>query len=93
VNVSGVGTTPPPPPLPPVAPPRPAAEAPTSENQPRPRTGGRTPQRERPTTVSTHEAPSLRMITVTEMRVMLGQLPASAAFKLEQHHTDPSAAS
>jgi hypothetical protein len=28
----------------------------------------------------------LRVLTVTEMRVMLGQLPASAAFKLEQRH-------
>jgi hypothetical protein len=94
VNVSGVGTTPPPPPLPPVAPPQPATEAPTSGGQPRAGTGGRSAEQEhRATNASAHEPPPLRMITVTEMRVMLGQLPANAAFKLEQQHTDLSAAS
>jgi hypothetical protein len=87
VNVSGVGATPPPPPLPPVAPPQRATAAPAPDG----RSGGGTSERraerhqERPASGSTaSEAPTLRMITVTEMRVMLGQLPASAAFKLEQ---------
>jgi hypothetical protein len=34
-------------------------------------------------------APPLRMLTVTEMRVMLGQLPPAAAVHEKQH--DPAA--
>ena len=94
MNVSGVGATPPPPPLPPVAPARPASAAVAPDE----RAGSGTSERrteqhqDRPAAGSAAgsarpEAPPLRMITVTEMRVMLGQLPASAAVKLEQHTT------
>ena len=84
MNVSGVGATPPPLPLPPIAP----VTAATSPE----RSGGRPsgdPQPGRPVrrhgsdeATSEHaEAPPLRMLTVTEMRIMLGQLPVSAGLK------------
>jgi hypothetical protein len=96
VNVSGVGATPPPPPLPPVAPPAPATAAASSGGRPQSGTSSQHGAREtdRPTAgADVPEAPPLRMITVTEMRVMLGQLPASAAMKLEHSRADPAAAS
>ncbi len=90
MNVSGVGATPPPPPLPPVAP-APSTASPTSPDA-RPRGGARGQASGRPQPPPSElqgavtEAPPLRMITVTEMRVMLGQLPVSAALRTEQHH-------
>jgi hypothetical protein len=96
VNVSGVGATPPPPPLPPVAPPQRATAAPASGGRPGTGASGQRAEREREQTApgpAVHEPPPLRVLTVTEMRVMLGQLPASAAFKLEQQHGHPSVAS
>jgi hypothetical protein len=38
------------------------------------------------------QAPPLRMLTVTEMRIMLGQLPVRAGLKPEHHDADPTAA-
>ena len=96
MNVSGVGATPPLPPPPPVAPPQPATAAPASGGRSGTGASGQRAEREREQTTpgsAAHEAPPLRVLTVTEMRVMLGQLPASAAFKLEQQHTDAPAAS
>jgi hypothetical protein len=96
VNVSGVGATPPRPPLPPVAPP-PAAVPTASGGWSRSGTSSHRAERdaereaERPTAgPELSQAPPLRMITVTEMRVMLGQLPASAAIKQEQRHLPAS---
>jgi hypothetical protein len=83
MNVTGVGATPPPQPVPPIAPATPAA---STAPDPGPREGapgngrGRRPG-ERPAAVTLPEAPPLRMLTITEMRVMLGQLPASAALR------------
>ena len=81
MNVSGVGATPPapqPPPVTPVVPPARAEEHGTR--------GSGTGERGRPVHEHASEsaeerpsAPPLRMLTVTEMRVMLGQLPPSAA--------------
>jgi hypothetical protein len=94
VNVSGVGATPPPPPLPAVAPAARAAAA--SDTRTPSRTIGQRADRQ-PAQPGPHsgvpEVPPLRVLTVTEMRLMLGQLPASAAAKLAQRHADPSAAS
>ncbi len=84
MNVTGVGTTPPPQPVPPVAPtgatvhttPDPQA------HQGEPADGhGRKPAQKAPAEVKLPEAPPLRVLTVTEMRVMLGQLPASAGLR------------
>jgi hypothetical protein len=95
MNVSGVGATPPPPPLPPVAPVRAATPPARSDGRPsgepgRPARhhGSDEPTPERP------EAPPLRMLTVTEMRIMLGQLPVSAGREAEHPAgpTDPTAA-
>jgi hypothetical protein len=95
LNVTGVGVTPPPPLLPPVAPPQPTTAAPASGGRSGNGTSGQQPERQqeqRAHASAAQDAPPLRVLTVTEMRVMLGQLPASAAFKLEQQHADPSAA-
>ncbi len=84
MNVTGVGATPPPPPVPPIAPATAVAStAPDpGSREGQPGTGrGRRPG-ERPAEVSLPEAPPLRMLTITEMRVMLGQLPASAALRI-----------
>ena len=90
MNVSGVGATPPQPPTPPVAP---AAVVTSAAGSDRRRSGEPQPQAGRPGTPGQHqrdasqqktehvEAPPLRMLTVTEMRIMLGQLPVSAARK------------
>src|SRR3954470_5810780 len=83
MNVTGVGATPPPQPVPPIAP---ATAAASTAPEPGPREGepgtgrGRRPG-ERHAEVAVPEAPPLRMLTITEMRVMLGQLPASAALR------------
>jgi hypothetical protein len=83
MNVTGVGATPPPQPVPPIAP---ATAAASTEAEPGPREGepgsgrGRRPG-DRRSEVALPEAPPLRMLTITEMRVMLGQLPASAALR------------
>jgi hypothetical protein len=83
VNVSGVGATPPPQPWPPVPPAGPAGG---TSPDPRPQQsgtgtgGGRKGAKPAPE-VKLPQAPPLRMLTVTEMRVMLGQLPASAAVR------------
>jgi hypothetical protein len=89
MNVSGVGATPPapqPPPVTPVVPPARAEEHGTRGS------GSGTGERGRPVPKRRSEAdevepsaPPLRMLTVTEMRVMLGQLPASAAVRERQH--------
>ena len=83
MNVTGVGVTPPAPQPPPVAPVVPPAPAEASDT----RHGSGTGERGRPVPKQRSEAaaesrppaPPLRMITVTEMRVMLGQLPPMAA--------------
>ena len=92
MNVSGVGATPPAPqPLPvsPVVPPGSPREFGTRGN------GSGTGERGRPVHEQRSEAeearpsaPPLRMLTVTEMRVMLGQLPPSAAVHERQHGSD-----
>jgi hypothetical protein len=97
MNVSGVGATPPQPPLPPVAPTAtvtsPASSDRRSSGEPRPgQTGKAERPREEPPKTERVEAPPLRMLTVTEMRVMLGQLPVSAARKPETHDGDSTAA-
>jgi hypothetical protein len=83
MNVSGVGVTPPapqPPPVTPVVPPARPEEHGTRGS------GSGTGERGRPVPKQRSEAgearpsaPPLRILTVTEMRVMLGQLPPSAA--------------
>ena len=84
MNVSGVGATPPapqPPPVAPVVPPAPPEGSDTRGH------GSGTGERGRPVPKQRREpeaetrppAPPLRMLTVTEMRVMLGQLPPAAA--------------
>ena len=83
MNVSGVGATPPQPPLPPVAPPATATSPAPSNGRPsgEPRPGSsakREHAEEARQKTERVEAPPLRMLTVTEMRIMLGQLPASA---------------
>ena len=83
MNVTGVGATPPPQPVPPVPP---AAAVGSTAPDPGSREGepgsgrGRRPG-ERRAEVTLPDAPPLRMLTITEMRVMLGQLPASAALR------------
>ena len=92
MNVSGVGATPPAPQPSPVTPVVPSARA----EEPGTRGGGSgTGERGRPAHERRSEAdetrssaPPLRMLTVTEMRVMLGQLPPSAAVRERQH--DPA---
>ena len=89
MNVSGVGVTPPapqPPPVSPVVPPALPQEAGTRGS------GSGTGERGRPAHEKRSEtdeagpsAPPLRMLTVTEMRVMLGQLPPLAAVHERQH--------
>jgi hypothetical protein len=83
MNVSGVSATPPAPQVPPVTPVVPLArpEEPEAGGQ-----GGGTGDRGRPMPkqraeggVERTSAPELRVLTVTEMRVMLGQLRPSAA--------------
>ena len=89
MNVSGVGATPPAPQPPPVAPVVPPAPAEASDT----RHGGGSGERGRPVPEQRHEseaetrppAPPLRMISVTEMRVMLGQLPPMAAVHERAH--------
>ena len=89
MNVSGVGATPPAPQPPPVAPVVPPAPAEASDARHGSGTGerGRPMPRQRPSADgdSRPPAPPLRMISVTEMRVMLGQLPPSAAVHERQH--------
>jgi hypothetical protein len=88
MNVSGVGATPPQPPLPPVAPPATVTSPPSSNRRPsgEPRPGssakGEHAQEAQQKTERV-EAPPLRMLTVTEMRIMLGQLPVTAGRKPE----------
>jgi len=88
MNVSGVGATPPQPPLPPVAPPATVTSPAPSDGRPsrEPRPGSSAKgehEREEQQKTQRVEAPPLRMLTVTEMRVMLGQLPVSADRKPE----------
>ena len=88
MNVSGVGATPPQPPLPPVAPAATVTSPTTSDGrpsgEPRPGTSAKGDHahdtEQKPERV---KAPPLRMLTVTEMRIMLGQLPVSAGLKPE----------
>ena len=91
MNVSGVGVTPPAPQPPPVAPVVPPAPSEGSDTR-----GHRSGTGERGRPVPRHRsesdeappsAPPLRMLTVTEMRVMLGQLPPSAAVRERQHES------
>ncbi len=92
MNVSGVGATPPVPQPPPVAPVVPPAPAEASD----PRHGGGTGERGRPVPEpraaedadTRPPAPPLRMLSVTEMRVMLGQLPPMAAVHERGHGAD-----
>jgi hypothetical protein len=87
MNVSGVGATPPQPPLPPVAPaatvtsPAPSDGRPSGE--PRPGSSGKA-EPDHAQKTERAEAPPLRMLTVTEMRIMLGQLPVSAGRKAQE---------
>ena len=89
MNVSGVGATPPAPQPPPVSP----VVPPARPEEPGTRGGGSgTGERGRPVPKQRSDAeearpaaPPLRMLTVTEMRVMLGQLPPSAAVHERQH--------
>ena len=84
MNVTGVGATPPPQPVPAVA-----ATGSTVPSTPDPQAHpgepgdphGHRPGRKEPAEVKLPEAPPLRMLTVTEMRVMLGQLPVSAGLR------------
>jgi hypothetical protein len=89
MNVSGVGATPPAPQPPPVSPVVPATrpeEPGTRASGSGPGERGRRVPEHRSETDETHpSAPPLRMLTVTEMRVMLGQLPPSAAVHEGQH--------
>jgi hypothetical protein len=81
MNVTGVGATPPPQPVPPIAPTTPATGPEPGPREGEPGSGrGRRPG-DRRAEVALPEAPPLRMLTITEMRVMLGQLPASAALR------------
>ena len=96
MNVSGVGATPPQPPLPPVAPVATATSPAPSDAR---SSGDPQPGRRRADTRAHDaepkqraEAPPLRMLTVTEMRIMLGQLPVSAGLKPEHHGVDPAPA-
>ncbi len=90
MNVSGVGATPPAPQPPPVAPVVPPAPAQGSDARGH---GSGTGERARPVPKQRPDqdgdtkppAPPLRMLTVTEMRVMLGQLPPSAAVHEKPH--------
>jgi hypothetical protein len=88
MNVSGVGATPPQPPLPPVAPPAtvtsPAQSDGRPSGEPRPGSSANGEHARQPEYKTEHvEAPPLRMLTVTEMRIMLGQLPVTAGRKPE----------
>ena len=100
MNVSGVGATPPPPPLPPVAATAPAVATASSDARRRSaergagggdgaagHPAGRPSAQSEGSRTPSPEAPPLRMITVTELRVMLGQLPVSAALRPENDHT------
>jgi hypothetical protein len=97
MNVSGVGATPPQPPLPPVAPAATVISPPRSDGRPsgEPRPGssakGEHAQDAQQKTERV-EAPPLRMLTVTEMRIMLGQLPVAAGLKPEDHDEAAGAA-
>ena len=92
MNVSGVGATPPapqPPPVTPVVPPARPDEPGTRGNGSGTGERGRpVPQHRSETGEDRPSAPPLRMLTVTEMRVMLGQLPPSAAV----HERQPGSA-
>jgi hypothetical protein len=99
MNVSGVGATPPPHPLPPVAPAAGATEPAPSNRQ----RSGENPagQPRRPVQRPAHDAareaeppaaPPMRVLTVTEMRIMLGQLPVSAGLKPQHQSGGPAAA-
>ena len=84
MNVSGVGATPPapqPPPVAPVVPPAPAEGSDTRGHASGTGERGRQVPRQRSGTGgdAPPAAPPLRTLTVTEMRVMLGQLPPMAA--------------
>jgi hypothetical protein len=88
MNVSGVGATPPQPPLPPVAPAAAATSPAPSDGRPSgdPRPGSSAKGDHAHDTqqkAERVEAPPLRMLTVTEMRIMLGQLPVSAGRRPE----------
>ena len=93
MNVSGVGATPPapqPPPVAPVVPPAPSQGSDTRGHGSGTGERGRPVPRQRPGSDGDTRppAPPLRMITVTEMRVMLGQLPPQAAVHEAPH--DPA---
>jgi hypothetical protein len=96
MNVSGVGATPPQPPLPPVAPaatvtsPAPSDGRPSGE--PRPGSSAKGEHAQDAQQTERVEAPPLRMLTVTEMRIMLGQLPVSAGRKAEHPEDDATGA-
>ena len=89
MNVTGVGVTPPalqPPPVAPVVPParsdEPGARGSGSGTGER---GRQVPEQPSKAEQARPSAPPLRMLTVTEMRVMLGQLPPLAAVHERQH--------
>jgi hypothetical protein len=88
MNVSGVGATPPQPPLPPVAPAASVTSPAPSDGRPsgEPRPGHSKAEPDAAQTTERVEPPPLRMLTVTEMRIMLGQLPVSAGRKPEEGH-------
>jgi|1186.fasta_scaffold155030_1 hypothetical protein len=84
MNVSGVGATPPPQPVPAVAPtgrPVPITPDPQGHQGESGSGHGQRPGQKQPVEVKLPETPPLRMLTVTEMRVMLGQLPVSAGLR------------
>ena len=92
MNVSGVGATPPAPQPPPVAPVvNPARAEGSGTRGSGSGTGERGRQVPKQRTSTEHDdrppAPPLRMLTVTEMRVMLGQLPPAAA--VHETHAGP----
>lgn len=89
MNVTGVGATPPPQPVPAVAPtgrPVPIAPDPQPHHSDAGDGHARRPGQKEPVEVKLPEPPPLKMLTVTEMRVMLGQLPVSAG--LRSRHGD-----
>ena len=88
MNVSGVGASPPapqPPPVAPVVPPAPAEASDTRHGSGTGERGRPVPERRSESGEGHPSAPPLRMLTVTEMRVMLGQLPPLAAVHQRQH--------
>jgi hypothetical protein len=86
MNVTGVGATPPAPQPPPVSPVvrSAGADEPGVRGSGTGERGRRVPERSE-SEEARPSAPPLRVLTVTEMRVMLGQLPPSAAVHEKQH--------